>query len=178
MAIFRKRLPSSQEAIYAFAVCVFPTHVWAIINVMREMPAWMLRLSIWDLLGVIAYSQVFMLVETILLFLGLVVLAFVLPRKWLRHKFVVLSGTAVLLISAWTVFLHYNNQIIEERQVIPALFWSGSLTGMIAVSFVLIHRSERFEKAVDMFVRRLAVLSFIYLSVDIASIILIIIRNI
>ncbi|MCP4423681.1 MAG: hypothetical protein GY803_04230, partial [Chloroflexi bacterium] len=175
MAIFRKRLPSSQEALYAFAVCIFPIHVWAIINVMREVPAWILRLSIWDLIGVIAYSQLFALVETILLFLALVFLAFILPTARFRHKFVALSSVIVFLTSVWIVFLHYNDQIVEERQLIPSIIWVGSLTLFIAVTFIFIHRSERFETAIDTFVKRLAVLSFIYLLVDIVSLILVVI---
>ncbi|MCP4423350.1 MAG: hypothetical protein GY803_02550, partial [Chloroflexi bacterium] len=68
-------------------------------------------------------------------------------------------------------------QIVEERQLIPSIIWVGSLTLFIAVAFIFIHRSERFETAIDTFVKRLAVLSFIYLLVDIVSLILVVIRN-
>jgi len=137
----------------------------------------MLRLSIWDLIGVMAYSQMFTLLETVLVFLALVLLAFVLPKAWFRRKFVALSGAFVLLTSVWLAFLHYNDHIIENRQLVRALIWGVSLALLIVASVVLIHRSERFEKTLNLFIERLAVLSFIYLLVDGISVILVIIRN-
>jgi len=60
-----KRFPTKQELFYTLLACVFPIHVWSLINVMREIPAWILRLSIAEMVGVIAHAQLFALIDTI-----------------------------------------------------------------------------------------------------------------
>lgn len=178
MAIFKKRLPSSQEAIYGFAAFAFPIHVWLIINVMREIPAWILRLNIWDLVGVVAYSQVLALLETTLVFLATVLLVGILPTAWFRRRFIASSGALAFIVAIWFVFLHYNGQIIEQRLPVPLLIWGVSLIFVLMGSLIVIHRFRRVEAAIENLVKRLAVLSFIYLFLDFVSLILVIIRNV
>jgi hypothetical protein len=177
LAIFKNRLPSSQEAIYAFVASILPIHIWLIFNVMREIPAWILRLSLWDMIGVIAYSLAFALVETAIIFLGVVLLGVILPKSWFRHKFVALSSTIVFLASFWVIFLHYNIEIIDERLLVPAVIWGGTLVLALILAITAVLRSTKIEAAIDAFVKRLAALSFIYLFLDLVGIILVIIRN-
>ncbi len=120
----------------------------------------------------------FALIETALVFLGVVLLGAALPAAWFRRKFVTLSTIVVFIASVWFIFLHYNTQIIDQRQLVPALIWSGSLVLFITLVSVAALRSMRVELAIDAFVKRLAVLSFIYLFIDALSVILVIIRNI
>ena len=59
MATFRDRLPSRHYALLLFAICAFPVHVWYIVNLLRELPARMYDLNVWDLVGMSAYVLVF-----------------------------------------------------------------------------------------------------------------------
>lgn len=177
MAIFKNRVSSRQELAYIFAVCIFPVHVWLIINVLREVPAWILRLTTWDLVGVVAYSLVFALVESILVFLVILLLGVMTPARLIQGKFVALSTALVFLTSLWFIVLHYNNQIIEMRQVIPFALWGISYMLILLLAFFLIQRKEKVEELLNDFVKRLAVLSFVYFLMDVVSIVLVGIRN-
>jgi hypothetical protein len=156
----------------------FPVHVWLIINVLRELPAWLLRLPLWDVLGVVAYSLMGALIESLLVFTAVVFISFILPARLFRDKFVALSTMAVLLTSVWFVFLHYSNRIIEARQIAPLLLWAISYALLFAGFYLLIHRNQKVESQINAFVRRVAVLSLIYLFFDVVSVIFVIARNI
>lgn len=169
---------SRQELLNVFAACAFPIHVWLIINVMREVPAWILRLSIWDLIGVISYSLMFALIETGIIFLGIVLLSLVLPRRFFRHKFVALSTMLVFVTSAWFIVLQYNSWIIEFKRPIISLIWALSFLLAAAVGYVLVSRRPKLEAGINNFVQRLGVLSFIYVFLDVVGLIIVIIRNI
>ena len=51
--------------VVVFAISMFVVHVWQIINMLQLVPAWRLRLDAWDLVGVIAYTQAFALLESL-----------------------------------------------------------------------------------------------------------------
>jgi hypothetical protein len=55
----------------AFGAIAFPIHVWAIVNILIVFPAWFIRLSMWELAGVISYPLVTALLESGLLWLVL-----------------------------------------------------------------------------------------------------------
>ena len=144
---------------------------------LREVPAWILRLTIWDLVGVVAYSLVFALVESILVFLVVLLLGIITPTRLIQGKFVALSTVLVFLTSLWFIVLHYNNQIIEMRQVIPLALWVISYMLVLLLAFYLIQRKQKVEELLNNFVKRVAVLSFAYFLMDVVSIVLVGIRN-
>ena len=55
MGIFKSRKVSSADLSLAFGAIAFPIHVWAIINILIIFPAWLLRLSLWELAGAVGY---------------------------------------------------------------------------------------------------------------------------
>lgn len=178
MAIFRSRLPSKQDIALTFAVCAFPVHVWAIINLFREIPAWMLRLSLWELTGVIAYTLVFALVESVILLFALLVLSALLPARFLRDRFVSLGTGIVFLTSIWAVVAHYNDEAIRlwglGRFLIAAALYLLSIVGVS----VLIAHFQRIGVVMVSFAERLAIVSFVYISIDVLAVMVIIARNV
>jgi hypothetical protein len=161
-----------------FAVCAFPVHVWSIINVLRELPAWALRLSAWELTGVISYTLAFALVESALLLVGLLGLAVVLPAAILRRKFIALSSVLVLIHTGWAIVLQYNFEAIRSWG-----FQKLALLGLLylitlGVPYLVVHRYERVERFLRVAVERLSVLSYLYISLDILGVLIVLMRNI
>ncbi|MCA9921101.1 MAG: hypothetical protein KC419_12270 [Anaerolineales bacterium] len=176
MAIFKNRFPTKQELYYFLLACVFPIHVWSLINVMREIPAWVLRLSIAEMLGVIAYAQLFALLDTLVVFLPLVLVSAVLPASLLRKRFVAVGTAVVFITSGWLIYLHLNNWVFEQRDTAVFAIWGVTyLVAMIGV-YLLIQRSEKVAAGISNFVQRLSVLSILYLIVDIISLIIVVVR--
>ncbi|MGB8212028.1 MAG: hypothetical protein WCE68_00585 [Anaerolineales bacterium] len=177
MGIFKSRRLSPGDLSLSFGAIAFPIHVWAIINLLAILPAWLLRASIWDLAGAISYPLVEALLESSLLWIGLVLLSFVLPRKWLADKFVALSSILVWLLVAWAVLVQFiYEQIIRwgPEQIIPGLL-------LMAFSFALVtwlvQRNGSLEGWIKKLTQGLAVLTYFYIIFDLLGLVVIIIRN-
>lgn len=178
MAIFRNRLAPTQDLVLAFAACAFPVFVWSILNVLREVPAWVLRLNVWDLIGMLAYTQAFALVESIMIFLAFTVLSIVLPTRILRDKFVAQTGMVVVLSSVWGILAHHDQQIIGPDHLMQLAFWFVVYLVSVGAFYVLVDRNERLEKLVCSLINRLAVVSFVYVGVGFLGVFVAILRNI
>jgi hypothetical protein len=178
LAIFRKRVASTQDLVLLFAVSACPVYVWSILSVLREVPAWVLRLNTWDLIGMIAYTQVFALTESIIVFLALLLLGIILPIRLVGDKFVALAGMLVLLSSIWAVLAHYNQEIFGAEQIKQLAFWFAVYLVSIGALFVLVHRYQSLERLIRSLASRLVVLAFVYVSIGLASVVVVFLRNI
>ncbi|MCP5101516.1 MAG: hypothetical protein GY943_38715 [Chloroflexi bacterium] len=145
---------------------------------MREIPAWILRLSISEMVGVIAYSQLLAFLDTLLIFIPILLLAAILPAAWLRDKFVAMGTAVAFISSAWFVVLHLNNQIIEQRQVAVLVAWAVSYVVVLGVIYVLVRRNAKVESGIINFMQRLSVLSILYLFIDVVSVVIVVVRNV
>ena len=177
MGIFKDRRLSPGDLSLSFGAIAFPIHVWAIINILAIFPAWLLRLTIWELAGAISYPLVDALLESCILWIGLVGLSYVLPKKWLADKFVTLSSALVWLLAAWAALVQFIYvQILqwEPQQVLPGLL-------LVAISFGLVtwlvQRYGRLEGLIRRLTQGLAVLTYFYLIFDLLGLAVVIIRN-
>jgi hypothetical protein len=152
-------------------------HVWAIINILIVFPAWLLRLSIWELAGAIGYPLVEALLESTILWTGLVVVSFVLPKKWLAEKFVALSSVLVWLLALWAVLVQFIFVSIVQwgwQQLLPGLFLMVLSFGLV---YWFVRRYGRLEGWIKMLVQGFAVLTYIYVIFDLLGLVVVILRN-
>ncbi len=177
MDIFKRRGLSPGDLSLSFGAIAFPLHVWTIINILAIFPAWLLRFSTWDLAGAISYPLVDALLESGILWIGLVGLGFILPRKWLADRFLALSSALVWLLAAWAVVLQFNTKRLLEwgpRQILPGLL-------LVAFSFALVYWLVQRYGLVEGWVKRLAqslaILTYFYLAFDLLGLIVLILRN-
>jgi hypothetical protein len=177
LAIFRKRSISLQDIGLVFAACIIPIHLWAILNLLHELPAWFIRLSLGELAGVIAYTQSFALLESLLVLACLLILGLLIPSQWIANRFVVLSSLLIFIVSLWSVVVQYNYDLIRTwglRQFLPWMILF--LISMAAPFFVI--RVEKSSMLIKTIVKRLAVLSVLYVIVDVVSVIVVVLRNV
>ena len=177
MGISKDRKLSGADLSLAFVAIAFPVHVWAIINILDFLPAWLLRLSIGELAGVIGYPLVEALLESGILWAVLVALGLALPRKWLADKFVPLSSLLAWLLAAWAVLVQFIfNRILlwGPAELIPGLL-------LVVISFGLAYWSVRRYGRLEGWIRKvtqgLVVLTYFYLFFDLLGLVVIIIRN-
>ena len=177
MATFRHRIPAKKELFLAFASCAFPIYIWAIVNRLYEVPALILRLSAWDLVGVFAYTISFALMESGVVFVILLVINFVLPPKFFRDKFVVISAVIVFLTSVWFMLAHFFDSSIrlwgKVEFALFALLFLISLTG----SYFAVLRSEKLTKVIENIVERVSLLFYFYLIIALFFVLIVVIRN-
>ena len=152
-------------------------HVWAIVNILYIFPAWLLRFSVWELAGVISYPLVDALLESCLLWLVLVGLGFLLPRKWLADKFVAISSALVWVMAGWAVLIQffYKGMLLwGAGQMVAGLFLVLLSFGLV---YWLVQRYGRLEGWIKGLAQRLAFLTYFYLIFDLLGLVIVILRN-
>jgi hypothetical protein len=174
----RLRLPPGNDLFLGYAACAFPIFVWSIYHVFKEVPAWLIRLSTWDLIGAVAYTQAFALVESLIVFILLTILAALLPASILRSHFSSLSLTIILVTSVWFILAHFNAETIRLWGGKQFLIWGMLYTLSLAVAIFLVYQLKFLQRVIDAALQRLSVLSYIYVFIGIVSLIIVIVRNI
>ena len=161
-----------------FAAAVFPTHLWSIIDFLREYPAWIKRMNTSELLGSFSYMMgVFALPDALLLFVGIVLLALILPFRFFREKFAAMGSALALITAVWLIIFHSFPNWLEMRQLVPLVLWAVSYVVVIGASYFMILRQPKAEALVDNFMQRAVSLAALYLFIDFIGIINVVFRN-
>jgi hypothetical protein len=158
------------------AVCVIPIHFWSIYNTLRELPGWLMRMDLWDAIGAIAYTQVFALLESLILWAALVFLGLILPKRWFAKRFISQASSVVAVFSIWILARHYLFELYPTLNQGPRPFLIAIVTLSFLVPWFMIYRSTRLNVAIESIAGRLAVLGFVYLILDVASVLIILTR--
>jgi len=94
-----------------FSACIFPIHIWVTIVFLYNFPSLILKANLLQILGVLSYALVFTLIESLLLFGFLVLLAALVPRKFFREHFVFLGTLLALVIAVLALLV--NTQFMQ-----------------------------------------------------------------
>ena len=179
MDIFKRRGISREDIFLVFAACVLPVFIWSFYNLLNEVPAFVLRLSVSELIGTSAYVLAFALVESILFFLVLFIVLFLLalifPRKLWGDHFVAIGSMLAILISAVAMYVQLNYDRVFKLTSRRTLFDLGLA---LIIYYVLILRFPWFESAIRSIVRTISVLSIVYALLGCLSVLIVIFRNI
>lgn len=178
MDIFRRKFPARAELFYTFATGVFFIHLWTFYNVFHEVPAWVIRMSLWEVIGVISYVLLFALIDSLLLAAGLTAVAVVLPNGWFRDHFMAQGSVAALLISAFAVFFHLWGDALDIWSFKRLLFWGGIAGLTVVLLSFAVNRIPKVSGYIRGAVERIAVVSAIYLFLDFSSVVIVLVRNI
>ncbi|MBN1875714.1 MAG: hypothetical protein JXA33_15930 [Anaerolineae bacterium] len=135
-------------------------------------------MSVWELVGVIAYTQVFALIESGIVWLLLIVLGMVLPAELFRDRLVAQGSMWAWVTSGWAVAAHYNGDAIRLWGGRDYLLWLVLYIVSIAVFYVLFRCNSKAEGVFRSVVERLMVLSLVYVGLDLLGLLVIFIRNV
>lgn len=141
---------------------------------LRNVSSWSLSLNFWDLLGTISYTLGTLLVETLLFFLLMAVVGIILPTRWIGDRFVAFNAVAITAATLLGIVVKpyiYFGFTPATNRLIFALITLLILVGI----FIL--RMKRIEAIVTRIAEPLTTLAFIYVAVDLAGVLIIIIRN-
>lgn len=171
MATFKQRF-SNQGLTQIFVYCAFPIHVWALINMFRDVPSWVLYMPSGDVFGSVAYTLSFALVETLIVFLVLLFVGMMLPRRWVVEKYVPLASALLLELAVMAiVFQHFIIHHLPKRNL------AIGYTLILAMTTVAVLRFPKVGDVLRWVSERLVVLSFIYIFFDVLGLLIVIVRN-
>ena len=178
MKILNKRRITKRHIGYVFAVIIVVVHFWSIINLLRMVPAWILRLSIWELIGCIAYTQAYAFFESLTVLLIFLLLGVVIPGGLFAYQFVAQSTVTLLAGSIWAILIQYNYETIREFGGKELILWLFIIVLTILAMNALILRYEKIERIVQIIAEKVAVLAALYAFIGLLSWIIVIFRNI
>ncbi len=178
IGVLRNRFPSRAETFQVFTACAVPVFVWAILAYLDAVPGFILRLSIWDIIGSISYVLAFALIESVLFLLPFVIIAFILPGRLFRDHFGALGSVLALITAAWAMHLNYDrlyfNTLTDDQIHTGLVLYLLS----IAVAILLILRIKPLERLVRAIMDRATILAYVYVGFALAGILIVLIRNI
>jgi hypothetical protein len=186
------RIPFSRKnTLTLFLVIAFPINFWAIIIWFRNIGSVAEENGLWDAVGVGAYLLSYALLESALIFLAILLLSLLLPKKWGQEKSLAQVSVLYLMLTIGLI-LEQSRALVEFPRegflwrsvnfIINRLSSSPVILVVIAAALtitflVVIHRSQQVRSVVIASMEKVALLSAIYLILDLAAIILVIIRN-
>lgn len=174
-----------------FLICALPLHLWTIILALRDFSWVAERTNAWDAIGVFSYGMVFAFVESLVVFLVLTLLGFLVTKHWNQNQRFALLSTLVLITALWGMLgqLYFLLGFSLPEVLISFLTRSGHpLRIMYAFSLMmvlptilvpayLILKSGRALRFMQDLTGRLSLLASFYLSLDLAGLVVIVIRN-
>jgi hypothetical protein len=175
-----------------FLMAAFPTHIWTIILVLSDVEWVTERTNLWDAISVGAYGLIIALIESLFIFVLAVGLGFLILRRWDSSTRVGLLTVLIFLVSIWAIIeqLYFSLPIQVPDPFIRFLVRSGHplwylyglsifLAGITVLPLCyIILRSERARSLLSEIIERLSLLTSLYLLLDIAAIIIVVIRNV
>jgi hypothetical protein len=172
MGFVRDRL-SKDDFLSIFTACVLPIHFWCIISLLIDIPSWLFIYDYIELIGGIAYTLVFCLLETLLVFTGVVTFRLLLPRRWAADWFVSFSILMVfeltmtaLLFQFFTVQgIYYKTELIAVSAVV------------IGLTALLVSKFTRLNKLIRLITNHFSILAYIYIFFDVVGLFIVLIRN-
>jgi len=175
-----------------FLVCAFPLHVWTIILAFLDFSWVAERTNAWDAIGVLAYALVFAFAESLVVFLAAVLLGFLLPRRWEEGKRIALLSILMLVTTLWAMlgqlYFLWNLSLPDQAILFLAqtghplrILYAAILVVVIPTVLIptyLVLRSDRSTRFILGLTERLSLLASIYLLLDGAGLVVVVIRNI
>ncbi len=176
-AIFRDPAFSRRPLWQLFTVCAFPVQIWAVLVMLQELPVFLLRLSLWDIINVIAYIEASTLLESGLIWLVLVLVAAILPG-WLFRSRLIPQATVILLLSSlWAVAFHFRLNAFWELSRPLQMAWIVTYFVSLVLAVYYLHQSKKVEGWLVAFVDRLEPLATLYLVLGVLGAVIVVVRN-
>ena len=182
----------SRQGLWAlFLICAFPLHAWTLILAFRDFSWVAARTNSWDAIGVVSYGMIFAFIESLVVFLVAALLGFLAPRRWDEDRRIALLGVLALGAALWAMVgqLYFIWGVSLPGQIIHFLaqsehplriLYSASLVLVAATVLFpayLVLSSNKAFRFTQGLIERLALLTWLYLVLDFAGLVIVIIRN-
>jgi hypothetical protein len=150
------------------------------------------RTNVWDAVGLVSYGLIFAFIETLAIFIIVVLLGFLVSQKWDENKRIALLSVLALITFSWAIFsqLYFllnlsppeslTHFLVRSEHPVRLLY-AGSLALVlptVLVPTLLVLRSGKVLRFVKAFTERLALVSSFYLALDLVGLVVVILRNV
>ena len=136
-----------------------------------------MRYATVELMGIFSYMMAFATVESLLLFVGLVLTSMLLPRRWLREGFSY-KGFLIVLVGSVSAIQYqtFLGKELPEKNVF--FLWAGMAIAIAVALCVLSHFVHRLQDILVSIAERFTVFAFLYIPLGILGLAVVAFRNI
>jgi hypothetical protein len=139
---------------------------------LRSVPSWLFYMNQSDFIGSVAYHLTFTIFETLLVFIIVLAMGSLIPRRWAPEPFITLSSVLIVELSIMAIIFQ---QLVLEYS---SLRWMSVACLMIlAVTIVIVPKITVLQKISRLVAERLTILTFLYVLFDIFGVAIVILRN-
>ncbi len=176
-------LPSRGEIWDAVVFAAVPVHLWTYLQFFYQTPALVLRFTILDTLGVLAYVLAAALLDVVTFIGGLALLAVLLPPRFLRDQFAPAAVLITIWTSIWAAAFHYANVIAirlgggSDLALVVTLGILVFLYFAVALPLPKAGVNPRVQRGALSLIERASFLGLIFLAFDVVSLLVIAARN-
>jgi hypothetical protein len=132
---------------------------------LRDVPSWLLHFTKSELTAAVSYTLTFMLFESILVFAFILILGLLIPKRWIGNAIVPFCFVLLIELTGLAITIQYLTlkYILYRRLLIIAA---------ILLAIVIAFGVSRIQKLNNIFIaiiKRLTILTFLYIFVDIIA---------
>jgi hypothetical protein len=169
------RFPKQKEILPVYAIIVVIVYGWTIHRFNYYLSGWLYFLNLGEITSFFAYSMVVNLLESLLVLLALVILAFALPKKWFRDAFVA-RGVSLSILALGLMMMIANQ--FKTRDGYPAglIHWSPILLVLIGVAVCFLGTQPRASRLLEFVADRAIIFLYISIPLSIVSLMVVLFR--
>ncbi len=183
--LIRSRLPAANDVLKVFGVVLFAVFGWSIRGFLFKIPSFALYFGLGTNLAIVCYMFAFALFESVLVTGGLVVLAGLLPARFLKDGFaykgflIVLVATIAMIAFEGYYKVDYFKDIMNGNDssippfVVGLVVSIASLFGLLWL-FRVQPRLQRYALYV---MEQFSLFMYIYVPLGVIGLIVVIVRN-
>lgn len=150
------------------------------------------RTNLWDAIGVAAYGMLFAFIESVLLFLVVLLLGLVIPKQWHSDRRITFLALLILITSAWgmmsqLLFLWNISlpppaiQFLRSSDHPLRVLYAGSLVIVTSTVLLLVFLFVKLKTSVAFMqniMERISLITMLYLLFDLLGLVIVLIRNV
>jgi hypothetical protein len=179
----RARFPARGETFRALLAALSLAHLWSVFQFLYQVPALILRETLAGLLGILAYTLVWTFVDGAAFTLLLWLAAGILPAAVLRRAFVPASALILLWSFLWAAAFHYADWFAitlgggSDFALIVTLGFLIFAYIAVVIPLPRLARQAGARRFGESAAERLSALGMVFLSLDAASLLVVLARN-
>lgn len=150
------------------------------------------RTNLWDAIGVAAYGMLFAFIESVLLFLVVLLLGLAIPKEWRSDRRITFLALLILITSAWgmmsqLLFLWNISlpppaiQFLRSSDHPLRVLYAGSLVIVTSSVLLLVFLFVKLKTSVAFMqniMERISLITMLYLLFDLLGLVIVLIRNV
>jgi len=173
----KQRFPARNELMSLFSLVVFIVHSWSLTEFLFNLPSFLLKFRIGDVIAILSYHLTFALLESVIMCTLLLGVSSILPSKWLTNGFVYKSSVVILIVSIGAIITQksFNDGVLIIDPSMPYLYflYIGAFLLLLGGLLALVQRYSILQRMIIKLVDQTSIMLFLYLPLDVIGIVVV-----